>query len=167
LQVTICPCSASGSIRTMTQNPVSQKLSKQAIGWVLFMSPCQATHTELRLRRHIDSAQVYRNEAQVGEAVAASGLKREDIFLSEQITPGNSTLSPRLMIIALDSQPPNASPGRMDTRAHSKASMNRLRSLEEVRTHALWDPQLNRIIMVHAMHRTLRPRCCSECDAEA
>lgn len=33
--------------------------------------------------RHIDSAQVYRNEAEVGAAVAESGLKREEVFISE------------------------------------------------------------------------------------
>jgi diketogulonate reductase-like aldo/keto reductase len=32
--------------------------------------------------RHIDSAQAYRNEAQVGEAVQESGLKREDLFIT-------------------------------------------------------------------------------------
>jgi diketogulonate reductase-like aldo/keto reductase len=32
--------------------------------------------------RHIDSAQVYRNEDQVGEAFRASGLKREEVFIS-------------------------------------------------------------------------------------
>jgi diketogulonate reductase-like aldo/keto reductase len=34
--------------------------------------------------RHIDSAQMYRNEAAVGAAVAESGLKREDVYISEQ-----------------------------------------------------------------------------------
>lgn len=32
--------------------------------------------------RHVDSAQAYRNEAAVGEAVRASGLNREDLFIS-------------------------------------------------------------------------------------
>ncbi len=32
--------------------------------------------------RHVDSAQAYRNEASVGEAVRASGLNREDLFIS-------------------------------------------------------------------------------------
>ncbi|KAJ7091236.1 NADP-dependent oxidoreductase domain-containing protein [Mycena epipterygia] len=32
--------------------------------------------------RHVDSAQGYRNEAAVGEAVRASGLKREDLFIT-------------------------------------------------------------------------------------
>ena len=33
--------------------------------------------------RHIDSAQLYRNEAAVGRGVAESGVKREDVFVSE------------------------------------------------------------------------------------
>ncbi|KAI0082045.1 Aldo/keto reductase [Panus rudis PR-1116 ss-1] len=32
--------------------------------------------------RHVDSAQMYKNEAQVGEAVKESGLKREDLFIT-------------------------------------------------------------------------------------
>lgn len=33
--------------------------------------------------RHIDTAQVYRNEADVGKAIKQSGVKREDIFVSK------------------------------------------------------------------------------------
>ena len=33
--------------------------------------------------RHIDSAQMYANEKEVAEAVSKSGLKREDVFVSE------------------------------------------------------------------------------------
>ncbi|KAF8513844.1 NADP-dependent oxidoreductase domain-containing protein [Hysterangium stoloniferum] len=35
--------------------------------------------------RHIDSARMYRNEKQVGEAVRESGIKREDIFITSKI----------------------------------------------------------------------------------
>lgn len=34
-------------------------------------------------QRHIDTAQVYRNEVDVGKAIQQSGVKREDIFVSE------------------------------------------------------------------------------------
>jgi diketogulonate reductase-like aldo/keto reductase len=34
--------------------------------------------------RHIDSAKLYANEREVGDAVANSGLKREEVFISEQ-----------------------------------------------------------------------------------
>lgn len=32
--------------------------------------------------RHIDCAAIYRNEVEVGEGIKASGVKREDIFVS-------------------------------------------------------------------------------------
>jgi 2,5-diketo-D-gluconate reductase B len=35
--------------------------------------------------RHFDTAQIYRNEAEVGECVAASGLKRKDVFLTTKV----------------------------------------------------------------------------------
>jgi 2,5-diketo-D-gluconate reductase A len=35
--------------------------------------------------RHIDTAQIYRNERDVGAAIAASGLKRDDIFLTTKV----------------------------------------------------------------------------------
>ena len=38
--------------------------------------------------RHIDTAQMYENEAQVGEAVAASGLDRQDVFLTTKLGNG-------------------------------------------------------------------------------
>ncbi len=39
--------------------------------------------------RHIDTAQIYQNEEFVGAAVAKSGLKREDIFITTKIWNGN------------------------------------------------------------------------------
>ena len=35
--------------------------------------------------RHIDTAQIYRNEAEVGEAIEASGVGRSDIFLTTKV----------------------------------------------------------------------------------
>lgn len=35
--------------------------------------------------RHIDTAQIYENEAEVGAAIAASGIKRADIFLTTKV----------------------------------------------------------------------------------
>ena len=39
--------------------------------------------------RHIDTAQMYGNEAGVGEAVAASGLDRGEVFLTTKLNNGN------------------------------------------------------------------------------
>jgi 2,5-diketo-D-gluconate reductase A len=38
--------------------------------------------------RHIDTAEMYRNELGVGEAVRASGLKREEIFVTSKLNNG-------------------------------------------------------------------------------
>jgi 2,5-diketo-D-gluconate reductase B len=39
--------------------------------------------------RHIDTAQMYGNEAEVGEAIAGSGVPREQIWLTTKIWPDN------------------------------------------------------------------------------
>jgi diketogulonate reductase-like aldo/keto reductase len=39
--------------------------------------------------RHIDTAQMYGNEAEVGDAIAASSVARDDIFLTTKIWPDN------------------------------------------------------------------------------
>ncbi|HEX3901133.1 MAG TPA: aldo/keto reductase [Mycobacteriales bacterium] len=38
--------------------------------------------------RHIDTAEMYGNEKQVGEAIAASGLDREDIYITSKLDNG-------------------------------------------------------------------------------
>jgi 2,5-diketo-D-gluconate reductase B len=37
--------------------------------------------------RHIDTAQMYQNEREVGEGIRASGVPREEIFLTTKIWP--------------------------------------------------------------------------------
>src|SRR3984893_16783124 len=39
--------------------------------------------------RHIDTAQIYRNEAEVGECVEASGIARENLFLTTKVWVAN------------------------------------------------------------------------------
>jgi len=41
--------------------------------------------------RHIDTAQVYGNESQVGEALRQSGVKRSDVFITSKILSPGST----------------------------------------------------------------------------
>ncbi|KAL9112858.1 MAG: hypothetical protein Q9227_002935 [Pyrenula ochraceoflavens] len=43
--------------------------------------------------RHFDSAQFYRNEAQVGEAVKQSGISRSDIFITTKILASAGTVA--------------------------------------------------------------------------
>ena len=40
--------------------------------------------------RHIDTATIYRNEEQVGRAIADSGLDRADVFVTTKLPPGNA-----------------------------------------------------------------------------
>ena len=40
--------------------------------------------------RHIDTATMYRNEDQVGRAIADSGLGRADVFVTTKLQPGNA-----------------------------------------------------------------------------
>jgi len=53
--------------------------TSRAVGWAL-----QAGY------RHIDTAQAYGNERSVGEALGASGVPREDVFLTTKFRPGRS-----------------------------------------------------------------------------
>lgn len=39
--------------------------------------------------RHLDTAQMYGNEAEVGQGLKASGLKREDVFLTTKVRHGS------------------------------------------------------------------------------
>src|SRR6202035_5767785 len=40
--------------------------------------------------RHIDTATMYRNEEQVGRAIADSGLDRRDVFVTTKLPPGRA-----------------------------------------------------------------------------
>ena len=44
--------------------------------------------------RHIDTAQGYGNEATVGPAVRASGIPREEIFVTTKFYPGREVVAP-------------------------------------------------------------------------
>ena len=50
----------------------------------------EATLTALEVGyRHIDTAQMYRNEGQVGEAVRKSGIPRDQVFVTSKLNNGN------------------------------------------------------------------------------
>ncbi|MCJ1480856.1 hypothetical protein MMC06_001011 [Schaereria dolodes] len=67
------------------------------LGFGVYLSPTQTCIASclaaLKLGyRHIDSAQYYRNEAEVGEAVRQSGLERSQVFITTKIlAAGGST----------------------------------------------------------------------------
>lgn len=51
----------------------------------------EATTTALRVGyRHLDTATVYGNEAEVGAAIKDSGVDREDLFVTSKIPPGEA-----------------------------------------------------------------------------
>lgn len=59
--------------------------------WQLNGRTCyEATRQALDLGyRHIDTAQMYGNEVEVGRAIRDSGLGRDEIFLTTKLAPGN------------------------------------------------------------------------------
>jgi diketogulonate reductase-like aldo/keto reductase len=76
------------SITSTLPLPSSTKIPQ--LGFGVYLSPTSVCTTSCAhaLRagyRHIDTAQYYANEASVGEAVRASGLKRSDVFLTTKI----------------------------------------------------------------------------------
>jgi len=52
--------------------------------------------------RHIDTATVYGNEEQVGQAVAKSGLRREDIFVTTKLPPSRAGRERETLEASLD-----------------------------------------------------------------
>src|SRR5437764_9674856 len=61
-----------------------------ALGLGVFQTPAAETRDAVRAAldagyRHIDTAAAYGNERQVGEAIAASGLDRADVFIETKI----------------------------------------------------------------------------------
>ncbi|PZS25227.1 MAG: aldo/keto reductase [Pseudonocardiales bacterium] len=65
--------------------------ARQAVGWAL-EAGC----------RHIDTATMYRNEADVGAGIAASGLPREELFLTTKIQPHSAGQEQRTLRQSLD-----------------------------------------------------------------
>ena len=77
-----CPSSALAFTRIPIANPLVSQLFSPAIGPSHDLSRRSPNNLRCKIRRHIDSARAYRNEAQVGDAVRESGVPREDIFIS-------------------------------------------------------------------------------------
>ncbi|GAB7046816.1 aldo/keto reductase [Catenuloplanes indicus] len=62
------------------------------VGFGVYRIPASRTAEAVRIAldagyRHIDTAQVYGNEAEVGTAIRESGLPREDVFLTTKLNP--------------------------------------------------------------------------------
>lgn len=53
-------------------------------------SAIEAIHRAIQIGyRHIDTAQLYENEVEVGSAIVESGISREEIFLTTKVWPSN------------------------------------------------------------------------------
>jgi diketogulonate reductase-like aldo/keto reductase len=69
------------------------------IGFGVYLSPPETCVASCKKAldagyRHIDTAQYYENETQVGKAVRDSGLKREDVYITTKIlSPGHDSAS--------------------------------------------------------------------------
>src|ERR1700709_1811479 len=49
--------------------------------------PAESVRTALEIgSRHIDTAEMYRNEAGVGEAIHAAGLSRDEVFVTSKLS---------------------------------------------------------------------------------
>lgn len=76
-----------------------------AVGFGTWQAPPNQVRTavEIALRNgytHIDCAAIYRNEIEVGEGIKASGVKRDDIFITTKLW--NSHHEPEDVEKALD-----------------------------------------------------------------
>ena len=81
--------------RSIPTIPLNNGITIPQIGYGVFQTPPAETERAVREAlevgyRHIDTAQAYRNEEGVGAAVAASGLPREEVFLTTKIWITNS-----------------------------------------------------------------------------
>lgn len=64
------------------------------LGFGVYQIPASKTVEMVRVAfdagyRHVDTAQVYGNEAEVGSAIVESGLPREDVFITTKMNPMN------------------------------------------------------------------------------
>ena len=75
---------------TTPQLTLNNGVKMPALGFGVFQTPPEETRTAVAAAlstgyRHVDTAAGYGNERQVGEAVAASGIERADVFLETKI----------------------------------------------------------------------------------
>jgi diketogulonate reductase-like aldo/keto reductase len=52
--------------------------------------------------RHLDTATIYGNEAEVGRAIAKSGLDRDTLFVTTKVPPNRSAQEPQTLAASLD-----------------------------------------------------------------
>ncbi len=84
-------------ISTVPMFPLNASTSIPAVGFGTYLISPQDTETAIKAAfangyRHIDTASGYQNETEVGEGIAAAmatGIAREEIFVTGKLWPGN------------------------------------------------------------------------------
>lgn len=79
---------------TIPTVPLSPTVSIPQVGFGVFQVPDDQTQAAVEAAleagyRHIDTAAIYRNERGVGAAVAASGIPRDEIFVTSKLWPAD------------------------------------------------------------------------------
>ena len=69
---------------------MSQLQSMPALGMGTFRLECDVAYQSVKMAleagyRHIDTAQIYSNEAEVGQAIMDSGIPREELFVTTKV----------------------------------------------------------------------------------
>ncbi|KAG6864775.1 hypothetical protein C0991_007189 [Blastosporella zonata] len=108
---------------------------------------------------HIDTAQIYQNEDQVGAAVKASGVPRESIFITSKVADGGDKTtasvqsSLKKLDLSLNYHPPSGSQANFIVKVTSICTSSTVdteerpgvKHLEEIREAGLPTPAVNQI----------------------
>ena len=90
--------------------------------------------------RHIDTAAAYFNEADVGKAVRASGVKREEVFVTSKLwlqDYGYEAAKKGIDATACTRKEPSMAPSSSPKRKHSAKESNNLKSCNEPTDHKI------------------------------
>jgi len=82
------------STTTVPTIPLNDGTQIPQLGFGVFLVPQDQTQRTVEQAfevgyRHIDTAQMYGNEAEVGAAIAASGIPRDELYLTTKLNNGN------------------------------------------------------------------------------
>jgi 2,5-diketo-D-gluconate reductase A len=79
---------------TVPAIPLNDGTQIPQLGFGVFLVPADATQRTVEQAlevgyRHIDTAQMYGNEAEVGAAIAAAGIARDELYVTTKLNNGN------------------------------------------------------------------------------
>ena len=133
-----CRCSDLGCIRIGIVSSLVRLRSSMAIGGSYFpkSTSLQAYNVVPQYIRLIDTAQMYRNEAEVGRAIRESRVPREHVFISASLLPNMGYW----LVVKLDKQPRKSFRAHMDTISHCRLSKSPCLNLASVHIQDLHFP---------------------------